>query len=91
VIGGFKHKGLEELFTSGKTRRINPAYIRKCVRVLQLMDVSVQPEDLNIAGYRFHGLEGMPKRWSVRISHNYRITFGWLGEAAIEVDFEDYH
>ena len=91
LIGSFRHKGLQELYTSGKTRRINAAHIAKCVRVLQLMDVSAQPEDLNIAGYRFHGLQGLPKRWSVRISHNYRITFGWSGEAALDVDFEDYH
>jgi len=28
---------------------------------------------------------------SVRVSANYRITFGWSGEDAIAVNFEDYH
>ncbi|MGO9649018.1 Plasmid maintenance system killer (fragment) [Candidatus Sulfotelmatobacter sp. SbA7] len=46
---------------------------------------------MNIAGFRFHRLHGSPKRWSVRVTGNYRITFGWLGENALEVDFEDYH
>jgi len=27
----------------------------------------------------------------VRVTGNYRITFGWSGEDALEVDFEDYH
>jgi plasmid maintenance system killer protein len=28
---------------------------------------------------------------SMRVTGNYRITFGWFGEAALDVDFEDYH
>ena len=48
-------------------------------------------EDMNIAGSRFQGLRGNPKRWSVRVTGNYRITFGWSGESALDVDFEDYH
>jgi len=45
----------------------------------------------NIAGLHFHGLQGKPKRWSMRVTGNYRITFGWSGETALDVDFEDYH
>jgi len=44
---------------------------------MQLLEVARQPEDLNIAGLRFHG--------------NHRLTFGWSGENAVDVDFEDYH
>jgi toxin HigB-1 len=61
------------------------------VRVLQLLEVAAQAEHMNIAGLRFHGLQGQPKRWSVRISGNYRITFGWTGESALDIDLEDYH
>ena len=91
VIGSFRHKGLEELYFSGKTRRIGADRIAKCARILQLLDLAMRPEDMNIAGFRFHGLQGKPKRWSVRVTGNYRITFAWLGENALEVDFEDYH
>jgi hypothetical protein len=31
------------------------------------------------------------ERWSVRVTANYRITFRWSGEDAIDIDFEDYH
>jgi len=91
MIGRFRHKGLEEIYLAGKTRRIGADHIRKCVRGLQLLEVAGQPEDLNIAGFRFHGLQGHPKRWSVRVSGNSRITFGWSGENAVDVDHEDYH
>ena len=91
VIEGFRHKGLEEIHFAGKTRRIGPDYVRKCLRIMQLLDVAVRPEELNIAGFRFHGLKGSPPRWSVRVTANYRITFGWSGDNAVDVDLEDYH
>jgi len=91
MIGAFRHKGLEELYLTGKTRRIGAEYVRKCARILQLLEVASNPEDMNIAGFRFHSLHGSPQRWSVRVTGNYRITFGWSGENAREIDFEDYH
>lgn len=30
-------------------------------------------------------------RYSVRLTANVRITFGWDGEGAVDVDIEDYH
>ncbi|HYA16034.1 MAG TPA: type II toxin-antitoxin system RelE/ParE family toxin [Bryobacteraceae bacterium] len=56
-----------------------------------MLEVATAPEELNISGFRFHALKGMPPRWSLRVSANYRITFGWKAESAEEVDFEDYH
>jgi len=91
MIGRFRDKGLEELYLTGKTRRIGAEHIRKCVRILQFLEVATQPTDMNIAGFHFHGLHGNPKRWSVRVTGNYRITFGWSGEYAMDIDFEDYH
>jgi plasmid maintenance system killer protein len=55
-------KGLEELHLAGKTRRIGESHIRKCARILQLLDVAEQPQDMDISGFRFHGLQGNPKR-----------------------------
>ena len=91
MIGGFRHKGLEETYLTGKTRRIGPEYVSKCVRILQSLEVATQPPDMNVAGYRFHSLHGNPQRWAVRVTGNYRITFGWSGENAVDVDFQDYH
>ena len=91
MIDGFRHKGLEEIHRTGGTRRIGAGYIRKCVRILQLLEVAEHPGDMNIAGFRFHSLQGKPSRWSVRVTGNNRITFGWSGEYALDVDFEDYH
>jgi len=91
MIGGFRHKGLEDIHLTGKTRRIGADQVRKCVRILQLREAAERPEDMNVAGFRFHSLQGSPKRWSVRVTGNCRITFGWSGDQAMDVDFEDYH
>ena len=92
MIGRIKHKGLAELYRSGITRKISADRIRKCVRILQLLDAASKPEeDMNVVGLHFHALQGSPRVWSVRVTANYRITFGWSGEAAVDIDLEDYH
>ena len=91
MIGGFRHKSLEELYRTGKTRRIGASEIRKCVRILQLLEMASSPQDVNIAGFRFHRLHGEEQRWSLRVTANYRITFGWEAESAVNIDYEDYH
>jgi len=91
MISSFRHKGLEEIYRTGKTHRIGADHVRKCVRILQMLEIAALPEEMNVSGLRFHGLQGNPKRWSVRISANYRVTFGWSGESAMDVDLEDCH
>jgi toxin HigB-1 len=91
VVGTFRHKGLEELYLTGKTRRIGSTHIGKCVHILQLVELARRPDDMKIAGFRFHGLQGNPKRWSLWVTANYRITFGWSGEDALGIDFDNYH
>ena len=97
MIGGFRHKGLEEIYRTGKDapdRRRSSREVRvgKCERILQFAGSSGEAgRIMNVAGFRFHGLQGRPKRRSVRVTGNYRITFGRSRESALDVDFEDYH
>jgi proteic killer suppression protein len=45
-----------------------------------------------LPGYRFHELTGSRKgTYSVSVSGNWRLTFRWQGEDAIDVQLEDYH
>ncbi len=90
MIKSFKHNGLKELNEKGKSRKVKADFHKKCLRVMDALNVADKPEDMNIIGFRFHGLQGKPKRYSVRINHNYRVTFGW-DNGAIDVDLEDYH
>ena len=60
--------------------------------MLDRLDAAVVPDDLDLPGYRFHRLTGDQKaRFSVRVSGNWRLTFGFDGQDCIDVDLEDYH
>jgi plasmid maintenance system killer protein len=82
MIGGFRAKGLEEIYRTGKTRRIGADHIRKCVRILRLLEVAGKP-----GGHEYRGLSLPPAARDPKTL----VTFGWSGENALEVDFEDYH
>lgn len=60
--------------------------------MLDRLDASTKPEDMNLPGYKFHSLSGTRKgEFSVTVTGNWRITFKFDGENAIDVNYEDYH
>ena len=66
--------------------------IERVARIIARLEAAALPEDLNLPGLRFHGLKGKDKgRYAVDASGNWRITFGWDGKDATDVDLEDYH
>lgn len=91
MVGSFRHKGLGELYWKGKTRKIGAEYLARCRSILAMLHAASHQAEMNVTGFRFQGLQGTPKRWSVHVTANYRVTFGWKGENAIDIDFEDYH
>lgn len=90
MIDSFRHRGLRDYWLKGQSRGLDARWLRKIARVLSALEAAERPEDMNFPGAYFHALKGV-ERFSVRVSGNYRITFGWSGEAATEVDLEDYH
>lgn len=47
---------------------------------------------MDAPGLRLHPLKGGRKgTWAVDVSGNWRITFAFSGEDAVDVDLEDYH
>ena len=59
---------------------------------LRMLHDAACPQDLDIPGLHFHPLTGnMRGRYAVIVRANWRITFGWDREFAIDVDHEDYH
>lgn len=64
----------------------------KIERILDILDSAVDADSMNIAGYKFHILKGSRKgTCAVWVTGNWRITFRFDGENAINVDLEDYH
>ena len=92
MIKSFKHKGLQTFFETGSTKGIIPEHAPKLGRILDRLDPSITPNDMNLPGYYLHKLSGQDKgTWSVRVSGNWRITFMFKDEDAILVDYKDYH
>jgi toxin HigB-1 len=92
MIRSFRSKALSRYYASGETAKLSvqdPARIR---RILIAINDAKMPDDMNLPGMRFHGLKGQDRgRFVVDVSGNWRITFGWDGMDAIDVDLEDYH
>jgi toxin HigB-1 len=92
MIKSFKHKGLEEFYKTGSKRGIQPEQANKLGRMLDRLDASIAPEDMNLPGYRLHQLVGNKKdMWSVTVNGNWRMTFYFEGQDAFLVDYQDYH
>ena len=91
MIRNFSHKGLERFFKKGDHRGIFARSEARIERILDRLSVVVRAEDMNIPGYKFHGLGGDRKgTYTVTVTGNWRITFEFDGEDAINVDLEDY-
>jgi len=92
MILTFKHRGLERYFKKGDHRGIIAKTEVRTERILDRLDTVVRPEDMNIPGFKFHQLSGTRKgTYAVSVTGNWRITFGFNGKDAIDVDLEDYH
>jgi toxin HigB-1 len=92
MIRSFRHNGLFKLFAEDDRSKVNPDHVAKLLRILDRLDASTGPQDMNLPGYKLHELKGKYKNiWSVWISGNWRVTFQFDGQDAINVDYQDYH
>ena len=92
MIRSFRSKALRRFADQGDRAKLSVPNVRRIETILARLDAALLPEDLNLPGYRFHGLKGQDKgRYAVDASGNWRVTFGWDGMDAVDVDLEDYH
>ena len=91
MIKTFKQKGLERFFAKGDYGGIPGQSAARIERMLDRLDASAVPRDMDLPGYRFHGLKGTwAGEYSATVSGNWRLTFGFDGEDAVNVNLEDY-
>jgi toxin HigB-1 len=92
VIRSFRSKALKRFAESGDESKLSVRNIDRLSRILRALLQAKSPEELDLPGFKFHRLRGALKgRYSVWVTGNYRVTFGWDGEEAVDVDLEDYH
>lgn len=92
MIIGCLHKGLETFYSSGSTRGIQAAHVRKLGNILGLLEVAAGPDDMTVPSFKLHPLKGALKgHWSVWVNGNWRVTFRFVGSHVELVDYQDYH
>jgi len=92
MIRSIRHKALRAYWTEGRTKGLNAEWLTRLAVILDALDSAVSPEDMDIPGLRFHRLKGeMAGRFSLRLTGNWRVTFAWSEQGAIDIYIEDYH
>jgi len=92
VIRSFRNKKPESFFRDGDRRGIRPDHVSKLGRILDRLDASVRPYDMDLPGYKLHELKGKDRgKWAVWVSGNWRVAFRFDGADAVDVDYPDCH
>ena len=92
MIGTFRSKALRSLWEKHDASGVNPNALPRIRRILSILDAGEDIRDLDVPGFRFHALKGhSPRRYSMRVTGNWRITFEWRDKSAGAIDLEDYH
>lgn len=92
MIKTFKHKGLRELFETGRTRHVEQQYQKRIAEILKALDIAESLNNINNPGYRLHNLAPTrPSTWTIRAYGAWRVTFLFDKGNAYDVDLEQYH
>jgi len=92
MIQSFRSRALKRLWERNDASKLPPDRLQRITMILDRLDAATSPDDMNLPGFGFHKLSGTSKgRYAVSVSANWRITFAWVEQDAIDVDFEDYH
>lgn len=92
MIRSIRHKGLRRLWVRNDSSGIAPEWLPKVKRQLFALEAAHRPAELDRPGFGFHALKGdLGGRFALTVSRNWRLTFGWDGQDAVDIDLEDYH
>lgn len=93
MIKTFADKRTQELYVTGKTKRLAAEMARRAARKLEYVDLAARLDDLKIPpGNQLHALEGNRKgQHAIHVNDQWRICFRFLDGDAYDVEFCDYH
>lgn len=93
MIRTFADKITEELFDTGRCRKVSPEIWNRALQRMTLLDnVSEVSELMQPPSNRLHALEGDRKgQYSISVNTQWRICFRFEDGDAFEVQFCDYH
>ena len=93
VIKTFRDKHTENLFVTGKSKRLSPDMVRRAVRRLEYLDLAATLDDLRVPpSNRLHQLKGdRSAQYSISINDQWRICCRFDNGDAYDVEITDYH
>ncbi len=93
MIKTFADRRTQELYATGKSKRIPPDVARRAVRKLDYLSVAEQLDDLRVPpGNRLHALEGDRKgQYAISVNDQWRLCFRFEDGDAFDVEITDYH
>lgn len=93
MIKSFADRRTQELYVTGKAKRIPVEVARRAARKLEYIDLATRLDDLKTPpGNRLHALEGYRKgQHAIRVNDQWRICFRFIDTDAYDVEFCDYH
>lgn len=92
MIRSFRSKALKRFWQDNDPSGLRPDWVKKVRLLMSRLDVCREPQEMNVPGFGFHRLKGdRDGDFAVKVSGNWRLTFSWEAEDAIDVELEDYH
>ena len=93
MIKTFADRRTQELYATGKCKRLPPEIVKCASRKLEYLDLATSLEDLKVPpGNRLHALEGDRKsQHSISVNAQWRICFQFIDGDAYDVEICDYH
>ena len=93
MIRSFRHKGLRDLFVTGRGAGVRSDLRKRCLARLDALDAATELRQLDLPGLRLHPLTGeLAGRWAMTVNGPWQITFEWSADGdAHGVDLEQYH
>ena len=93
MIKSFADRRTEELYRTGKAKRVPPDIARRTLRKLEALQVAAVLADLRVPpGNRLHALRGdRVGQHAIAVNDQWRICFRFADGDAYDVEFCDYH
>jgi proteic killer suppression protein len=93
VIESFASDETENLFATGKSRRLPPEILKRALMRLTQLHAATEIDDLRMPpSNRLEALVGeLAGKWSIRVNDRWRLCFRFEGGHAYEVEIVDYH
>jgi proteic killer suppression protein len=93
MIASFANTATEELWTTGRSRKVPLRLTRVALRKLAQLHFAARLDDLRVPpGNRLERLAGdREDQFSIRINDQWRVCFRWVDGNAHEVAIVDYH